>query len=92
MCSLQIKNEVCPYDIPMQLVTMHVGVCPALSIVPLHPSEHVIVERGAVKETVLLSKLKFVIYMSPLTGLKAIPCGSVPTGMVPLTVFVVGSP
>ena len=34
---------------------------------------------------------KFVTYMNPLSGLKAMPIGHNPTGMVATTVFVVGS-
>ena len=61
---------------------VHVAVWPALPIVPLHPSENVVV-RGAITETVLL--LWFATYKSPLSALKAMPNGPVPTVMVAVT-------
>jgi hypothetical protein len=68
---------------------VHVAVWPALFIVPLHPSENVVVS-GAITETVSL--IRFVTYKKPLSGLKAIPIGVSPTGMGdPTTVFVVPS-
>ena len=54
------------------LVTVQVAVWPPLSIVPLHPSENVVV-RGAITEMVLL--IIFVTYTSPLPVLKAMSNG-----------------
>ena len=64
---------------------MHVAVWPALSIVPLHPSENVVV-RGAITETVPpVFVTEFVTYIKPLLGLKAMPDGNVATGIVTIT-------
>ena len=57
---------------------MHVAVWPALPIVLLHPSENVVVS-GAITET--MSPPKIGTYRSPLSGLKAMPLGTSPTGM-----------
>jgi hypothetical protein len=64
---------------------VHVAVWPAPPIVPLHPSENVVVS-GAITETVSLPES--VTYKSPLSGLKAMSIGLSPTGMVSVTVFV----
>src|SRR5919107_1709401 len=66
---------------------LHMAEAWPVSIVPLHPSEYVVV-RGAIAEMVLFPA--FVTYMFPLLGLNAMPNGAEPTGMVDMTVFVEG--
>jgi hypothetical protein len=73
--------------LPQVLVIAHMAVWPALPIVPLHPSENVVVG-GAITEAGL--PLAFVTHKNPLTGLKAMSRGCIPTGMVSTTVFVDG--
>lgn len=81
-----MKDVLCSGYLPYALVTVNVAVWPALPNVPLHPSENVVV-MGAITETVLLPR--FATYMNPLSSLKAMPIGCVPTGMGgPTTVFV----